>query len=80
MKEQEAKIEIGDSVRIKAGDLTVYTVVGIGPSTSFKLQQGRDAASWQQIDGSKLVIVRKAQKAEAEPGFVPDRSINDVGY
>jgi hypothetical protein len=78
--EEEQKIEMYDRVRIKGADLVIYTVVGIGPGTSFKLQRGNDASSWQQIDGSKLVIVSKAEKSQTEPGFVPDRSITDVGY
>ena len=79
-KERETTLEMNDLVRIAGGDSKVFKIVGIGPGTSFRLQFGTDASTWQQVDGSKLEIVAKAEKPQTEPGFVPDRSITDVGY
>jgi hypothetical protein len=79
-EERETTLEMGDAVRIVGGDTRVFRIVGIGPTTFFKLQVGNDAATWQTIDGSKLELVEKVKRPEGEPGFVPGRSINDVGY
>jgi hypothetical protein len=75
-KEREkTTFEMGDLVRILGGDSTEAKIVGSGPGTSFRLQFGNDASTWQQVDGGKLELVAKAKKPEIEPGFVPGRSI-----
>jgi hypothetical protein len=79
-QERETTLEMGDAVRIVDGDARVFRIVGIGPTTFFKLQFGNDAATWQTIDGSKLELLQKVEKTETEPRFVPSRSIDDVGY
>ena len=78
--ERETALEMNDFVRIIGGDGKVFRIVGTGPTTFFKLQFGNDAATWQMVDGCNLELVEEAKKPETEPGFVPGRSIMDVGY
>ena len=79
MEREKATLEMGDVVKILGGDSKKLKIVGIGPGTSFKLQFGNDASTWQQVDGSKLELVSKAEKPDVEPGFVPGSSIMGRG-
>ena len=74
-REVLAVLEIGDLVRIPR-DVEVRKIVGIGPGDFVKTQLGNDASTVKQINASDLVLVNKAAKPEAKPGFLPpNRSI-----
>jgi hypothetical protein len=79
MEECSTTIELHDLVRVIGGNpREVFTVVGIGPGAFFTLQLGTDAATQRPVDASELELVKKAEKPEVEPGFVPGYSI--MGY
>lgn len=66
---------LGDSVRRKAGNQEVLTVVAVRTEDLYLVQRGNDAASQVHIKGIDLELVTKAEKPHSDPGLVPDRSI-----
>jgi len=66
---------LGDSVRRKAGNQEVLTVVAVRTEDIYLVQRGNDAASQEHIKGSDLELVTKAEEPQGEPGLVPGRSI-----
>lgn len=72
---EKAALGMGDVVKILRGDGKRLKIVGIGPGTSFKLQFGNDASTWQQVDGNQLGLVSKAKPTDTGPGFIPGSSI-----
>lgn len=66
---------LGDSVRRKAGNQEVLTVVAVRTEDIYLVQRGNNAASQLHIHGRDLDLVTKTEKLQREPGLVPDRSI-----
>lgn len=66
---------LGDSVRRKAGNREVLTVVAVRTEDIYMVQRGNDAASQVHIHRRDLDLVTKAEQPQSDPGLVPDRSI-----